>query len=192
MRRLIPIVVGLMLLSCPTTAPAEPIVSGTFLEFSFSDAGIPATGCQPDDPGGDFCAPSSGTPTGFLPAPPWTFTADVGGAILTVTDVFVSGDQFEIFDFGTSIGLTSIPVAGVDCGDDPVVCLATAGMSNAVFALAAGPHSITITPSIVPEPFGVGYLQVTGAASAVPEPSTLFLLAAGFGLIARAAGRRSR
>jgi hypothetical protein len=173
------------------TALAEPIVSDTFLEFSFFDAGIPATGCQPADPGGDFCAPSSGTPTEFLPAPPWTFTADVGGATLTVTDVFVSGDQFEIFDFGTSIGLTSIPVAGLDCGDDPVVCLATPGMSNAIFALAAGPHSITITPSIVPEPFGVGYLMVTGASAAVPEPSTLFLLATGVGLIARAAGRRS-
>ena len=190
MRQLLPILGGLFIMSC-ATATAEPIVADTFLEFAFFDAGTPATGCQPADPAGDFCSPSSGTPTEFLPAPPWTFTADAGGATLTVTDAFISGDQFEIFDFGASIGLTSAPVAGVDCGDDPVVCLATAEMSKAAFALAAGPHSITITPSIVPEPGGVGYLRVTGETAAVPEPTTLLLLATGVGLIARAARSRS-
>src|SRR5437879_4732610 len=92
-------------------APAYggPIPFNTFLEFGFSTAGTPATGCDPADPSGPFCIPSSGTPTQFLDAPSWTFLAPAGGAILTVVDAFLAGDRFQIFDFGVSLGLTSIP-----------------------------------------------------------------------------------
>ena len=149
---------------------AGPITTGTWHEFGFADAGTPATGCDPADPAGPFCIPSSGTPTDFLDAPPWTFLASAL-AFLTVTDAFSSGDQFELFDFGASIGLTSLPVAGIDCGDDPVPCLATVGMSSATFALAAGAHSITLTPTLSQDG-GAGYLLVQ-----VPEPGSLALVA---------------
>jgi len=153
---------------------AGPILGSTWYEFGFTDVGVSATGCDPADPGGPFCIPSSGTPTTFLDAPPWTFTA-LSSTALTVTDAFTSGDRFEVFDFGISIGFTSLPVAGafVDCGDDPAVCLATAGMSVGTFVLAAGDHSITLSPILSPDGGGAGYLRI--AAAAVPEPGTLAL-----------------
>jgi hypothetical protein len=154
---------------------AGPILFGVFYEFSFTDPGVGALGCDPADPAGDFCIPSSGTPTTFLDAPPWTFDA-VEGTVLTVTDAFTSGDQFEVLDFGVPIGFTSLPVLGLDCGDDPVPCLATAGISSAVFILGAGGHSITITPLQAPDGGGSGYLRITGV---VPEPGTWSSLAVG-------------
>jgi len=159
---------------------AGPIGFDTWSQFGFSDVGIAATGCDPADPAGPFCIPSSGTPTIFLDAPPWTFTT-AGSAVLTVTDAFTSGDQFEVFDFGVSLGLTSLPGAvEVDCGDDPVACLATAGVSRALFPLAAGGHALTLFPTLSPGGGGAGYLLVVGA---VPEPSSLALLALGIVIV---------
>src|SRR5215467_14426808 len=88
---------GLML-NAP--AKADPISLGVFLEFGFDAAGTPATGCDPADPAGPFCVPSAGTPTEFIGAPAWTFLAPANGVVLTVTDAFNAGDQFQIFDFG--------------------------------------------------------------------------------------------
>jgi hypothetical protein len=155
---------------------AGPIQPNAWLEFAVSDPGIDATGCDPNDPAGAFCIPSGGTPTQFLDAPPWTFTAPASGASLTVTDAFESTERFELFDFGSSLGLTSAPAAAavVDCADDPVVCLGTTGMSVGSFALAAGAHSITVVPTL--SQGGAGYLMVT-AAAVVPEPGVLALLA---------------
>src|SRR5262245_21052115 len=83
-------------------ACAGAISPGIFYEFGFSTAGTPATGCDPADPAGPFCTPSSGTPTTFVSAPPWTFMAPSDGAILTVTDAFLAGDRFQVFDSGAS------------------------------------------------------------------------------------------
>jgi len=124
---------------------ADPISLGVFEEFAFTTAGTPATGCDPADPAGPFCISSSGTPTDFIGAPPWTFTAPAGGVELTVVDAFTSGDRFTVFDLGASLGLTSAPPSNVDCGDDPVVCLAS-GLSQGHFSLAAG-NCVVIKPS---------------------------------------------
>jgi hypothetical protein len=173
--------VALLLLAVLMARPAEagPIVSNTFLEFGFTDASVPATGCDPADPAGAFCVPSSGTPTVFLDAPPWTFVSPAAGADLTVTDAFESGDRFQVFDFGSSLGFTSLPAAGGDCGDDPLVCLADPTMSKAIFALGAGPHAITLTPVQSPSGGGVGYLEVSAAVAAVSAPASLVLLGGG-------------
>lgn len=172
------LVAGLFLFATP--AFAGPIVVDTYYEFGFTDAGTSATGCDPDDPAGPFCIPSSGTPTTFLDAPAWTFTSGATGSTLSVTDAFLSGDRFQIFDFGASIGLTSMFVADTDCGDDPVPCLADPGMSHGVFALASGAHSLTIVP-VLSDGGGSGYLflQDGGGPQAVPEPATLILFATG-------------
>jgi hypothetical protein len=163
--------VGLLSTMVVAAAHAGAIPANTFLQFGFAEAGLAATGCDPADPAGPFCIPSSGTPTSFLDAPPWTFTADTDST-LRVIDVFESGDQFEVFDFGISIGLTSVPDGITDCGDDPAVCLVEPGMSTAAFLLAAGSHSITLIPTLSLGEGGAGYLFLVAV---VPEPGTLGL-----------------
>lgn len=155
--------VALLATAVVSGAQAGLIPVNTFLEFGFSGAGIPATGCDPADPAGPFCIPSSGTPTSFLDAPPWTFSTATASTLI-VTDAFQSGERFEVFDFGASLGLTSAPGLS-DCSDDPVACLADPAMSQAAFLLAAGNHSLTLAPTLSPGGGGAGYLFV-----AVPEP----------------------
>lgn len=158
-------------------ALAGPINPDTWYQFSFTDAGIEARGCDPEDPAGGFCVPSSGTLTTNLDAPPWTFTALAGGNLLTVVDAFVTGDQFEVFDFGVSIGLTSAPADG-DCGDDPVPCLTDPNASKGGFLLAPGDHSISIVPVLSPGGGGSAYLFVAGEA-VIPEPGIWILFGSG-------------
>jgi hypothetical protein len=182
-------VIGTFAIVAPSSS-AGPIVVDTYYEFGFGDVGTPAIGCDPADPAGAFCLPSSGTPTTFLDAAPWTFTSGAAGSTLTVTDAFLSGDRFQIFDFGIPIGFTSAFVADVDCGDDPVPCLADPGMSHGSFALASGLHFIAI--SVTEGGFGSGYLLLQdGGGPAVPEPATLVLLTTGAGAALYRRRRRS-
>ena len=172
-------------------ASAGPIAVDTWYEFSFGAPGTGANGCFPDDPAGDFCLPSSGTPTIFADAPAWTFTAGAAGATFTVTDAFASGDTFEILDFGVPQGFTSAFVPNEDCGDDPVPCLADPNMSHRVYALAAGNHSITI--AVGDGGFGAAYFLLQGDAGngqPVPEPATLGLVAVGIATTIRRRVRR--
>lgn len=172
------LVASVLLASFTAGARADPMPLDVWGEFSFGEVGDFAQGCDPADPFGNFCIPSSGTPTEFLGTPAWTF-ASVGPATLTVVDAFESGDRFEVFDFGISVGFTSIPLAGavVDCGDDPAVCLGTAGMSVGTFVLGDGAHSLLIRFIEGRGSGGSGYLRVS--ARALPEPGTLVLLALG-------------
>lgn len=171
-------------------AQAGPIPLDTFMQFSFTDAGEEARGCFPSDPDAAICVGSAAT---FADAPAWTFD---GAAFLTVVDGFLSGDRFDIFDFGVFIGSTSLPGATeADCESDPVVCLATPGMSSGVFALGAGAHSLTM---IARESLGggSGFFRVSADAGAVPEPASLALALGALGLLwganrRNAAGARS-
>lgn len=171
-----------------TAIPAHSgiIPFNQFLEFSFFDAGQSGAGCFPADPGGDFCIPGGQ----LLDAPPWTFIAPAGGATLIVVDGFIAGDQFQLFDSGVSIGLTSAPGSG-DCGSDPVSCLANPNMSQGSFTLAAGSHSITLVATLSPSGGGAGFLQVKAEqVPEVPEPGLSALLTVGL-LVLYRWGRRA-
>lgn len=178
-------------LAAPTVGWTGAIDAGIFYQFGFTDAGVATTGCQPEDPAGLFCIPSSGTPTQFADAPAWTFIAPAGGSTLLVVDAFSSGDQFEVLDFGSPLGSTSLPIGGTDCGDDPVSCLADTAMSQAVFALAAGAHSITIVPLLSPDGLGSGYFKVDAVAE-VSTSGTLALTLLGLAVIYQMRRRVSR
>jgi hypothetical protein len=179
------LVIATVELGAPVTE-AGPIVPDSFYEFSYTEVGFPATGCTPADPSAPFCIASLGTSTQFLDAPPWTFAAPAAGALLSVVDAFESGDRFEAFDFGVSLGLTSAPGDPEDCGDDPAPCLADSDMSQGFFALSAGPHSITLVPVASPGGSGAGYLRW----ATVPEPATIALVASGLVALAHPHRRR--
>ena len=163
---------------------------------------VAMTGCSPADPAGFSCIPSIAGNSQFVDAPPWTFSCAASGCSLKVTDAFNYGDQFEVFDFGVSIGTTSVvplpPIAGEQCGTgnlsplgtDPDVCFADPLSSSGIFFLASGAHSITIT-QIAQDPaiqsiaayFRVDRVTVVGANIGVDAeyitPDTTALLLAG-------------
>lgn len=113
-----------------------------------------------------------------------------GPAMLKVTDAGLSGDVFEVFDNGASLGYTSLPTPGgsADSGGDFDLALAGDEWSHGQWLLAAGSHLITGVASVSAYGAGVGGVQI----SAVPEPASLALLLGGLGLLGATARRRSR
>ena len=94
---------------------------------------------------------------------------------LTVTDGFQQGDQFQLFDFGVSIGSTSAVATDAthSCSNDEAACLADPLMSHGAFLLAAGMHSLTGIVSNSPYGAGAAFFRI----GAVPEPGSLALFA---------------
>jgi len=108
-----------------------------------------------------------------------------------VTDDFMKGDRFEVYDFGVSIGLTSLvpTVSGVEVGPDAAYADPTYG--SGVFTLPPGAHSITLFAIQNPYTVGRGYLKVE-EADYIPEPTTLALLSLGALGVVRARRRKRR
>jgi hypothetical protein len=116
----------------------------------------------------------------------FTFTA-FGQVTLKVTDAYVPGDQFAVFDFGHSIGTTTLPNAGGPWTPNPDVAYGSIYFSWGAFLLGAGPHSITLqTINIAPGySAGTGYLRADSNAvvASLPEPATAVLAAVGGAVI---------
>lgn len=121
-----------------------------------------------------------------------TFTVD-GPVLLTVTDAFLSGDQFEILDGVISLGLTSAPGSvGDQIGSDYDAAAADSRWSSGSFLLGPGSHTIKIL--VAASPFGGGAAAIRAdSVQAVPEPSSLaiFSIAVG-GLFVRRLRRGKR
>ncbi|MFO1187554.1 MAG: PEPxxWA-CTERM sorting domain-containing protein [Alphaproteobacteria bacterium] len=152
-------------------ASAGAIVTDQWYEFRFGAAGTFADTCV-----GYGCVPTA-APTTYADVPPWTFTSPTEGSVFTVTDAFLHVDRFEIFDFGVSLGLTSLESGSGTCGDDPVTCLGDANASSGVFNFGAGAHEITIKAVDSGAGGGAAYFLL---ANAVPEPATWGLMILGF------------
>ncbi|MFB2975653.1 PEP-CTERM sorting domain-containing protein [Microseira sp. BLCC-F43] len=154
---------------------------GPWYEFSFGQVGEDARGCNPADPNGPVCTPSSAGNSVFAGASPWEFEVGAAGAILKVTDAFSRGDAFSIFNFNTLIGATSTPSRGGYCGDNPDICFADPLVSKGAFNLAAGQYSLRIVPTNSPFKAGAAYFRLDEVeVKQVPEPvSVLGLLAFG-------------
>ncbi len=148
-------------------ASATPISIGQWYEFGFGDPVGPLVGCT-----ALTCTP--GVLSTFAPDPAWTFDCPTDHCKIVVTDGFLAVDQFQLFDFGFSIGITSAPTgaSGHSCSNDELACLADPLMSHGTFIVASGAHSITGTHILgIP---GAAFLIVT-----VPEPAPLLLIGAG-------------
>lgn len=160
---------------------------GSWYEFSFGQVGQQARGCAPADPSASACTPSSAGNSVFAGSPPWEFEVSNLGAILKVTDAFLSGDAFNIFNFDTLIGTTSTPSQGGNCGSNPDDCFADPLVSKGAFDLAPGQYSLRIVPTASPFGNGAAYFRVDEVKE-VPEPASVLGLLA-FGL---AAANRSK
>jgi hypothetical protein len=148
-------------------ALADNIVPNTWYAFGFTTTGTPLFG-----PG--FAAGTS--PAGVLaPTAPWTITL-AHPALLTVTDVEISGDTFSMFDNGIALGPMSVPVpSGSTVGECISCALADPNFSHGYFLLPAGVNVITgIQDGVIN--FGDGDFMVS-----VPEPATWSLMLLGFG-----------
>lgn len=119
-----------------SAASAAPISLDTWYTAAFGDTFPSALVVPPFS--------TTTNPDGVAaPTPPWTITLTKPGT-LTVVDLQVAGDEFEFFDNGVSLGVTSSVANGVsNIGSDVGAALADPAYSRGVFGLAAGDHSIT-------------------------------------------------
>lgn len=118
------------------------------------------------------------TPVANPGGSPWTFTL-TDPTNLVVVDGFLSSDRFEAFNFGVSLGLTSLVAAGEgECagGNDPLTCLADSRFSSGVFLLAPGNYQLTIQ-AVAGLTSGGSYFGFQSVS--VPEPASIALLAIG-------------
>lgn len=150
-------------------------VDAGFYRFGFETIGDPVS-ARPAD-GGLFASDGG----------PFTFDAFTP-VVLTIVDLQLSVDRFEVFINGSLAGLTSEQTPGSSVGFDVAAALADPAFSRGVYPLGPGSYSIGINLYFGEALPGSGAIGV--ATAAVPEPGTLLLL--GSGLLGLAGYGRKR
>jgi hypothetical protein len=113
---------------------------------------------------------------------------------LKVTDAAVDGDRFEVYDYGTLLGTTSVPANDGDMEYDFDAAYASPKWSSAEFILAPGDHSIRFYVIEIATGYtsGGGLLRAdTCSAPTVPAPAGILLGTLGTGLVGWLRRRRS-
>jgi hypothetical protein len=181
LRTLAAAAVACLMLTCFAASPAraDAINANQWYTFGFDETGDPLVS------GATVIIGAFGI---AAPDAPWTITLATP-MLLVVTDGFQQGDEFELFDFGLSIGSTSANAddSGHSCSNNEITCLADPLMSHGSFLLAAGDHSLTGIVTDSPFGGGAGFFIIT---QQVPEPGALALL--GIALAGLAFIRRKR
>lgn len=172
----------LALLACSASAFAGTIDVNQWYGFGWSGFSFPIGTYGQLTPSVDKAVLDPG-------ASPWTSTLALP-VMLIVVDGSLPGDQFQVYDNGVPLGLTSSVAMGPgeSCagGDGPVHCLLDPLYSSGIWLLMPGSHSITISTvggyTLGGAWFGVGTGQ---GLLAIPEPSTSVLVSlGGLGLLA--------
>jgi len=97
---------------------------------------------------------------------------------LTVTDAFLSGDIFEVFSDGTSLGRTSTPTSfDQQTFSNYDAAAADSRWSTGIWAFLAGTYTISGISFDSPFDYGRAALKLDTGVSAVPVPAALFLFA---------------
>jgi hypothetical protein len=152
--------------------------------FEFDAQGAFAIAAPPSWTGGNVVAADD---------PAWTFNVAGGNVAFQVTDAWLKGDIFDVYDFGSFVGETSnVPQSNVGTTSNPDVAFADPTYSSASFAMGAGNHSITIKAAVNPyQPPGEAYFRVKSVDSVTPEPGAMPLMALGLIGLAVVARRRA-
>jgi len=169
----------------PASASSIDIyIDGPWMKFLFPQgAGQDATGSC------NNCSPEPTAPIVDLESPSWDFLL-AGMAEFRITDAFLRGDSFKVYDDGVLKLTTPSVDEGVSCDIDPANCYGLAGVSWGSFILGSGSHSLTIETAASPYTGGgAAYFRID-CIVATPEPLSIMLL--GLGLMSLGAARRSR
>jgi len=113
----------------------------------------------------------------------------LGPAYFRITDDFIVGDIYKVYDFGAPILTTVIPYAGVPTGfpDPGESAWQNPAYSGGEVLLAAGPHSLTVQGNGqggLPAGF---YTQIT----TVPAPGAILLGGIGVSVVSWLRRRRT-
>jgi hypothetical protein len=163
-------------LALPVAAGSiDTYINGPWLKYFFQGPGADASGCAYC--GGD----SAGENQVFLDPAPWTLDL-AGPAVLKITDAFLKGDNFSVYDFKilklTTPSVDLLRYYGSDCGSSPENCYGAEGVSYGTFDLAVGLHSLTIRVADSPYGQGAAYFRIDRIIG-TPEPGSMLLVALG-------------
>jgi hypothetical protein len=167
-------------------------IDGPWMRFKFLESGSYATGGCTAETG---CEPMVETNYVYveLGDSPWEITL-AGAALLRITDAFMKGDTYAVYDNGVEKPILETPGVAefamlLPNSDNPGFCYEDPSFSHGAIVLAQGEHSLTIKVLYSPFGYGDAYFRIDRIIS-TPEPLSIMLL--GFGFLGLGAIRRSR